>query len=110
MKRRGLAIFFTLIGVVFFIGIAGMVLLYLVVGRGPVVPSNARLTLRIGGDLAEMAPADVVSYLSGGRTPTLRGIVENLRKASVDDRVRSVLLRPTGLSTPYWGKVQEIRE
>ena len=110
MKRRTFAIIFTLLGVVFFVAIAGFVTLFLLFGRGPVIPSQARLTLRIGGDLAEMTPGDVVSYLSGGRTTTVRGIVENLRKASVDERVRSVLLRPTGLTTPYWGKVQEIRD
>jgi len=110
MKRRGFAIFFTLIGVVFFFAIAGIFLLYLLVGRGPVIPSSARLTLEIGGELAEVEPADVVTYLSGGRVPTVSGIVDNLRKARVDDRVRSVLLKPTGLTTPFWGKIQEIRD
>ncbi len=110
MKRRTFAIIFTVIGVVFFLTIGGFVALFLLFGRSPVIPSHARLTLRIGGDLAEMTPGDVVSYLSGGRTPTVRGIVDNLRKAGVDERVHSVLLRPTGLTTPYWGKVQEIRD
>ena len=34
-------------------------------GREPAVPSNATLVLRVGGDLAELAPADVVGYLRG---------------------------------------------
>ena len=51
-----------------------------------------------------MAPGDVVSYLSGGRATTVRGIVDNLRKASVDERVRSVLLRPTGFDDAVLGK------
>jgi protease IV len=110
MKRRGFAIFFALIGVVFFFAIAGFFLLYLLVGRGPAIPASARLTLEIGGELAEVEPADVVTYLSGGRPPTVSGIVDNLRKARADDRVRSVLLKPTGLTTPFWGKIQEIRD
>src|SRR5581483_619840 len=32
------------------------------------------------------------------------------RKARVDRRVNAVLLEPTGFSTPYWGKIQEVRD
>lgn len=110
MARRGLAIVFTLLGVAFFISLAGFVALYLLFGRGPSIPSNALLTLSIGGDLAEVAPSDVVSYVSGARTPTVRTIVDTLRKAKVDRRVDAVLLKATGLTTPFWGKVQEIRD
>ena len=74
------------------------------------MPANATLVLQVGGDLAEVAPADVVGYLRGAKTPTVRSIVDNLRKAKVDARVSSVLLKPTGFESPYWGKVQEIRD
>ena len=76
----------------------------------PAVPSNATLVLRVGGDLTEVAPADVVGYLRGVRTPTVRSIVDNLRKAKVDPRIGAVLLKPTGFDSPFWGKVQEIRD
>src|SRR5262249_3168777 len=46
----------------------------------------------------------------GTKTPTVRAIVDNLRKAKVDSRVRGVLLRPTGFESPFWAKVQEIRD
>src|SRR6185312_5868273 len=68
------------------------------------------LVLRVGGNLAEVAPADVVGYLRGVRTPTVRAIVNDLRKAKVDPRIHSVLLKPTGFDSPFWGKVQEIRD
>src|SRR5581483_1163601 len=110
MARRGFTILFTLLGIAVFISILGFVALYLVFGREPAVPSNATLVLRVGGDLAEVAPADVVGYLRGVRTPTVRSIVDNLRKAKVDSRVRGVLLKPTGFESPFWGKVQEIRD
>jgi protease-4 len=84
--------------------------LYLLVGREPAVPANSLLTLKIGGDLAEMAPADVFTYLSGSRPPTVRAIVENLRKAKIDRRVGAVLLKPSGFTTPYWAKIQELRD
>src|SRR5262249_2743004 len=57
-----------------------------------------------------VAAGDVVGYLRGVRTPTVRSVVDNLRKAKVDARVGSVLLKPTGFESPYWGKVQEIRD
>jgi protease IV len=110
MARRGLTVVFTLLGIAVTISIAGFVLLYLIANRQPSVPSRALLVLRVGGDLAEIAPADVVGYLRGVRTPTVRSIVDNLRKAKVDSRVSAVLLRPTGFDSPYWGKIQEIRD
>ena len=55
-------------------------------------------------------PADVVTYLRGVKAPTVRSVVDNLRKAKVDGRVKAVLLRPTGFESPFWGKVQEIRD
>src|SRR5438128_2785254 len=110
MARRGFAILFTLLGVAFFLSIVGFALLYLAFGREPSVPSNATLVLRVGGALTELAPNDVVGYLRGVKTPTVRSIVDNLRKAKVDPRVRAVLLKPTGFDSPFWGKVQEIRD
>src|SRR5262249_30040256 len=110
MARRGLAILFTFLGVAFFISIVGFALLYAVFGREPAVPSNARWAVGVGGSLAELAPTDVVGYLRGTKTPTVRAIVDNLRKAKVDSRVRGVLLKPTGFESPFWAKVQEIRD
>jgi protease-4 len=110
MARRGFAIIFTLLGAAFFVSIVGFLVLYLLIGREPSVASNTILTLRVGGDLADVAPADVFGYLRGVRTPTVRSIVDDLRKAKVDRRIGGVLLRTTGLDTPYWAKIQEIRD
>jgi protease IV len=110
MARRGFAIVFTLLGVAAFVSLIGLAALYFLIGREPSVPSNAVLTLTIGGDLAEVAPNDVVAYVRGARTPTVRSIVDNLRKAKVDGRISAVMLKLTGFSTPYWGKLQEIRD
>jgi protease-4 len=110
MARRGFAIVLTLLGVAIFVSLGTFFVLYLVVGREPSVPSNATLTLKLGGDLAEVAPDDVFGYLRGARTPTVRSVVNNLRKAKVDARVAAVMLKLTGFTTPFWGKVQEIRD
>jgi protease-4 len=110
MARRGVTVLFTLLGVAVFVSIAGFVVLYAFFGREPAVSANSTLVLQVGGDLGEVAPADVFSYIRGVRTPTLRSIVDNLRKAKADRRIRAVLLKPTGFSSPFWGKVQEIRD
>jgi protease-4 len=110
MARRGIAIIFTLLGAAFVVSMAGFVLLYLLLGREPAVAANSMLVLRVGGDLAEVSPNDVVGYLRGQRTPTVRAIVDDLRKAKVDARVNAVLLKPTGFDSPFWGKVQEVRD
>jgi protease-4 len=110
MARRGLVVVFTLLGVAVFVSMAGLGALYLLMGRGPSISADSRLTLRVGGELAEVAPHDVVTYLSGARTHTVRSVVDALRKAKVDDRIGAVLLKPTGFGPSLWGKVQEIRD
>jgi protease-4 len=110
MARRTLTIIFTLAGMAVFAMFAAIIALYLLVGRGPAVPSNATLVLRLGGELVETTPPDVLSYLAAARAPTLREVVDNLRKAKVDDRITGVLLVPAGLASPYWGQIQEIRD
>ena len=110
MARRGPLILLTLLSAAVVASIVGFAALYLVFGREPSVPSNGTLVLRVGGNLAEVAPADVVGYFRGVRTPTVRSVVDNLRKAKIDPRIRAVLLKPTGFDSPFWGKVQEIRD
>src|SRR5580765_6029978 len=110
MARRKFTVIFTVLGFAFVVSAAVFVLLYLLVGREPAVPSNATLVLKVGGDLSEVAPSNVVGYLRGANAPTVRSYVESLRKAKVDARVSAVLLKPTGFDSPYWGKVQELRD
>src|SRR5437667_6262310 len=110
MAKRRFAVLFIVLGLAVFLSMAGFAVLYIAFARAPSVPADATLVLRVGGDLQEMAPADVVGYLRGVKTPTVRGFVESLRKAKVDSRIRAVLVKPTGFASPYWGKVQEIRE
>jgi protease-4 len=89
---------------------AAVVLMLFAASRGPSVPSSATLVLRPGGDLPEVEPDDVVGQVFGRDANTVRGFVEALSKASRDDRVRAVVLMPSTLDLPYWGKVQEMRD
>src|SRR5262245_37438612 len=87
-----------------------MAFMYTAVSRGPSVPSSATLVLRPGGDLQETVPDDVVGQVFGRDIDTVRGFVDNLRKAKRDPRIKTVLLMPAALELPYWAKVQELRD
>lgn len=110
MARRGLVFIFTVLGAAVLLSILALAVIYMLAGREPSVPQRALLSLKVGGDLQELEPVDVVSYLGGLRPPTVRSIVETLRKAKVDRRIGGVLLQPTGFASPLWGKVQEVRD
>ena len=107
---RGVRFVLVFIGFAVFVSFAGIVLMYLLVSRGPVVPSAATLVLRPGGELQEVIPDDVVGQLFAGEVSTVHGFVEGLQKAKRDPRIKSVLLMPSSLSSPYWAKVQEMRD
>jgi protease-4 len=109
-SRRGVRLVLSLIGLAAVVSMAAVVLTFVAVSRGPSVPSSATLVLRPGGDLPEVEPDDVVGQVFGRDVSTVRGFVEALRRASRDDRVRAVLLMPSTLNVPYWGKVQEMRD
>ena len=106
--RRGVWVVLILIFVAVMVSAIGMLLLVSAVGREPQVASGSTLVLRVGGDLAEMEPGGVFGpFLE--TTPTVRSVVETLRKAKADARITSVILKPTGTAA-LWGKVQEVRD
>ena len=87
-----------------------MIVLMLAVGREPAVPSNAVLAVRVEGDLADAASDTVFASVIGARRNGTRAIVENLRKAKADRRISAVIVRPVGLSSAYWARLQEVRD
>ena len=107
--RRGVWLVILFIFIAIFVSVAGLIATAIFVGgRAPQVASNSALILRVSGDLAEVEPGGLVgSFLEP--PPTVRSVVEALRKAKVDRRVTSVIIRPTGTAA-LWGKVQEIRD
>ena len=92
------------------VSVGGMALLYFARSRGPSVPATAVLVLKPSGDLQETAPDDVVGQVLGRESHTVRGFITNLRKAKRDPRIKSVLLMPGSLDSPYWAKIQELRD
>ena len=108
--RRGVRFVFTLIGMAVMVSVAGILFLYFVLSRGPAVPEEAILVMRPGGQLNEILPDDVVGQLLGRDTSTVRGFVRSLQMAKRDPRIRTVLLMPSTLESPFWGKAQELRD
>jgi protease IV len=106
--RRGVWLVLILITLAVLVSAAGIVLMYSAVGREPQIAGNSTLVLRIDGNLPEMDSASVLGQLFES-PPTVRSIVDALRKAKVDSRISSVVIRPTGTAA-LWGKVQEIRD
>ena len=88
------------------ISVGAMVLLYVVVAQEPSVPSHATLVLSPSGDLPEVLPDFA---LGRGDELTVRGYVELVRKAKGDSRIAGILLKPGGLNSPFWAKIQELR-
>jgi protease-4 len=112
MAMRRIFKFFLSLVIVF-----GLVLVLVMLGawamvmRGPSVPDHATLILRMGGELVEMPPNDVISQVTGGaRAQTVRSYVDALKRAKDDPRIESVLVIATHFESPYWGKVQELRD
>jgi len=87
------------------LSVLAMLMLYALMGQEPAVPDRATLVLRPSGDIPEVLP-DVVF---GEEELTVRGYVELVRKAKSDPRIAGILLRPGGMSSPFWAKLQEIR-
>jgi protease-4 len=106
--RRGiwLVVVFILVAVV--ISAGGLIATAMFVGRPASVSSNSALVLRVGGELGEVEPGGLMGSFFEP-PPTVRSVVDALRKAKVDRRVTSVIIRPTGTAA-LWGKVQEIRD
>jgi protease-4 len=110
-KRRLFKFFLGLFVLFFVVGVLAIIGAWMVMLRGPSVPDHSTLILRIGGELVETPPNDVLGQLTGGaRAQTVRSYVDALRRAKDDPRIESVLIMPTPFQSPYWGKVQEIRD
>jgi protease-4 len=109
--RRGVGLVLAIVIFSCLASLVGLVAIYLLMGREPVVPARSTLVLRLSGDLAEGGPGDVFGqFLPVRRATTVRTVVENLRKARVDPRISTLLVVPSGFTTPYWAKLQEVHD
>ncbi len=108
--RRGLGLVVTILLLAILVSVAAMVVLMLAMGREPAVPGNAYLVLRVEGDLTDASSDTLFEPLLGARRNGTRAIVENLKKAKADQRITGVIVRPSGLTSAYWARLQEVRD
>jgi len=109
-RRRGLVIALSVVGLVLFFAVALVVLVVVIASRGPSVPQSSTLVLRPGGALREVVAGDLVGQIVGRDGDTVQAFVSSLHMAKRDPRIVNVLLMPSTLDLPYWGKVQELRD
>ena len=106
--KRGVRFIVVFLLLAVFASMAGVAVLYFLVSRPPSVASDSVLVLRVPGGLTEHRRNPLLTPFTGGG-PTVRSVVDSLRKAKVDDRIEGVILKPLGPQL-YWGKAQEIRD
>ena len=103
--RRPVKFFIGFIVLFFVVGVLALAGAWMMMLRGPSVPDHATLVLRIGGELVETPPNDVLGQVTGGaKAQTVRGYVETLRRAKNDPRIESVLIVPSPLRVAVLGQ------
>ena len=106
--QRGVRIIIFLLLLAVVVSMTGLAAMYFMVSRAPSVASNSVLMLRVPGGMSErQANPLLTSFVGDG--PTVQSVVDSLHKATVDARVRGVILMPSGPQL-LWGKAQEIRD
>ncbi|MBM42193.1 MAG: signal peptide peptidase SppA [Acidobacteria bacterium] len=107
--HRGVKFIFVFLLLAVMASMGGMVAMYFFVsGSAPSVSTNSVLVLPVPGGLSEREGNPLLTAFAGPGA-TLASVVESLRKAKVDQRIRGVILAPAGPQV-YWGKAQEIRD
>ena len=86
-----------------------MAFLYSEFGRPPEVRSGSYLDIDLGGPFPEFSSPDFLTSYFFGRPVSVHDIWDSFRKASVDSRIRCVLLRLGPLDCD-WAKVSEVRD
>ena len=82
-----------------------------VTSKKPKIRNGSYLVVELYDDLPEYdPPGGIMSKIAGGDGVTLQRVLDNLRKARVDDRIEGVVLKVSMGSRMGGGSVQEIRE
>ena len=111
MAKQAVRFIVGLIVMAVLVSVAGLALIYLTIGRQPSVSRNSTLILRLDDDLHEVPTDGVVQQLLQGDEPSgLQAVLGALKKAKVDPRIQAVVVMPSGLSAPYWAKIQEVHD
>ncbi len=99
-------------GILFALLIVGVIAIIIAAASmgQPSVPNNSVLVLSVSGDLPDYIPEDELAKAFGiNQGQSFTGLLTQLRKAKVDDRIQAILL---DISFPGigWGKADELRD
>ena len=108
--RRGIGLVLGFMGLLVVLAVMSVLTLYIFASRGPDVADQSILVMRPGGALVESRPDDPLAQVLGDEGVSVRGMIASLRKAKRDPRITAVLLRPSAVQTPFWAKLQELRD
>ncbi|HKO99889.1 MAG TPA: signal peptide peptidase SppA [Pyrinomonadaceae bacterium] len=75
----------------------------------PTIAQNSALNLRISGSLPDYVPDDPLRKLFGDTDQSLTSLLEQFKKAKVDNRIKAIVLQ-VDMSGAGWGKAEEIRD
>jgi protease IV len=95
--------------ILFLVAVIGIALIITSIGK-PDVARNSVLLLNVSGSLPDYTPDDPVARAIGfARPQSFTGLLTQLRKAKVDDRISAVFL---DISFPGigWGRADELRD
>lgn len=83
---------------------------YYATGKPPSIKPHSYLEVKLSGEILERTAPDFFFTMFMGRKPlTMHNLFMNIRKAKVDKRIDSLLLRFDYLECG-WGKINELRE
>ena len=97
------------VGLVLVVLIALAVLVAAFRDTEPAIAQNSVLSLRVAGLLPDYVPDDPVRKLLGGTDQSLSSLIEQFRKAKVDNRIKAIILQ-IEMSGAGWGKSEDIRD
>lgn len=107
LVKRGVGFVVGILVLATCVAAVAVLVLYLALGREPSVSARSTLVLRPTGALPEVLP-DLA--FGANDQLTIRAYVELIRKAKADQRITGILLKPGTLDSPFWAKIQELRE
>jgi protease-4 len=111
-SRRGVTIVLTVILLAVMVSAGGLLLLTAMFGNAaapPAIPAEAALYLKIDAPFSEVAGVDWFGGFSDAPPVTLRSIVDEIHRAKLDARVKTLVIEPT-VAGALWAQIQEVRD
>jgi protease-4 len=104
--RRAVLVVLLLIVLAVFASVVGLVLIASLARPTTVVPSSATLELPLQAPWSEVEPSEVLQQFFDA-PPSLRSTLDVIRRAKTDDRIKTLLIRPSTQSA-LWAQLQEV--